>query len=84
MAPLANDLRRIKTGEPFVDFHYDFTYMTVHGKSRFPGLYIWLANGEKLKVAIPKGHIFLQAGSELEMLTGGYILNGYHEAINTA
>jgi hypothetical protein len=39
--------------------------MTAHGKSRFPGLYIWLSNGEKVKVSIPKGHIFLQAGSEL-------------------
>lgn len=63
LAPNANDLRRIKIGEPFIDFHYDFTYMTIHGKSRFPGLYIWLANGEKIQVSIPKGCLFLQAGS---------------------
>jgi isopenicillin N synthase-like dioxygenase len=75
---MANDLRRTKLGEPFVGFHYDFTFITAHGKSRFPGLYIWLADGEKLKVSIPKGHLLLQAGSQLEMMTGGYILSGYH------
>jgi hypothetical protein len=65
LSPNANDLRRCKKMEPFIGFHYDFTFMTLHGKCRFPGLYIWLANGEKLKVSLPKGHIFIQAGSEL-------------------
>jgi hypothetical protein len=45
LSPMANDLRRMKLGEPFVGFHYDFTFITAHGKSRFPGLYAWLADG---------------------------------------
>lgn len=57
--------------------------MTIHGRSRFPGLYIWLPNGEKLKIKMPKGHLFIQAGSELEYITGGAIRSGFHEAINT-
>ena len=57
--------------------------MTIHGKARLPGLFIWLRNGEKLQVSVPKGHLLIQSGSELEYLTGGYVQSGYHEVINT-
>lgn len=31
-----------------VRYHYDLNFMTIHGKSRFPGLYIWLRDGKKV------------------------------------
>jgi isopenicillin N synthase-like dioxygenase len=83
LAPNANDLRRCKKGEPFSGIHYDFSLMSIHGKCRYPGLFIWLPNGEKIKISIPRGYLLLQAGNELEYLTGGYIKCGYHEAVNT-
>lgn len=45
LAPNANDLRRCYKGEPFTGIHYDFSYMTIHGRSRYPGLFVWLPNG---------------------------------------
>ena len=34
--------------------------MTIHGKSRFPGLYIWTRDGQKLPVRVPDGCLLLQ------------------------
>eukprot|EP00854_Cymbomonas_tetramitiformis_P006252 gene6252-7498_t len=60
-----------KYSEPktvFAGYHYDLNFLTIHGKSRFPGLFIWLRDGRK-------------AGKQLEWLTGGYVQAGYHEVI---
>jgi len=59
----------------------DFNFLTIHGKSRFPGLFVWLKNGTKIPVAVPDGCLLLQAGKQLEYLTGGYIKAGFHEVI---
>lgn len=45
LAPNANDLRRTNKGEPFTGIHDDFSLFTIHGKAKFPGLYIWLSTG---------------------------------------
>lgn len=45
LAPNANNLTRCKPGEAFTSFHNDFSFMTIHGKARFPGLFVWLRNG---------------------------------------
>jgi len=58
-------------------------YITIHGKSRFPGLFIWLKDGTKIPAAIPDGCLLLQAGIQLEYLTGGYLKAGFHEVIYT-
>ena len=52
---------------------------TIHGKSRFPGLYIWLADGRRVPVRIPTGCLLLQAGKQLEWLTAGCVKAGMHE-----
>lgn len=57
--------------------------MTIHGKSRFPGLYIWLRNGERIPVKVPQGCFLLQAAKQLEIMTAGYIFAGFHEALVT-
>jgi len=62
-------------------FHYDLNFLTIHGKSRFPGLYIWLRDGTRVPVKVPDGCLLLQAGKQLEWVTGGVITAGFHEVI---
>lgn len=45
LAPTGSDLEKNEVGAIFAGFHYDISFMTIHGKSRFPGLYIWLRTG---------------------------------------
>jgi isopenicillin N synthase-like dioxygenase len=56
--------------------------LTIHGKSRFPGLFIWPRNGaKKMAVRVPDGCLLVQAGKEMEWLTGGRVQAGYHEVV---
>jgi isopenicillin N synthase-like dioxygenase len=59
----------------------DLNLLTIHGKSRFPGLYIWTPQGKKLLVRIREGCLLVQAGKQLEWLTGGKIKAGFHEVV---
>lgn len=52
---------------------------TIHGKSRFPGLFIWLTDGRRVPVRVPDGCLLLQAGKQLEWLTAGAVKAGMHE-----
>jgi isopenicillin N synthase-like dioxygenase len=81
LAPTGSDLVRNDVGATLAGFHYDIAFMTIHGKSRYPGLQIWLRNWKKLAVKIPKGCLLMQAGSTFEHITGGYVLSGYHEVM---
>lgn len=81
LAPTGSDLLKYGLGTTLAGLHYDIALLTVHGKSRFPGLYVWLRNMKKVAVKIPKGCLFIQAGSTFEHITGGYVLSGYHEVI---
>jgi hypothetical protein len=45
LAPTGSDLVRYEVGTVFAGFHYDFNFLTIHGKSRYPGLYCWLRTG---------------------------------------
>lgn len=81
LAPTGSDLNRYKKGTIFAGFHYDFNFLTIHGKSRFPGLYIWLNTGERIAASIPDGYLLLQSGRQFEISTGGYILKGMHEVV---
>jgi len=82
LAPTGSDLgtyNNLKT--IFAGFHYDLNFLTIHGKSRFPGLYIWLRDGTRVPVKVPDGCLLIQAGKQIEWLTGGDITAGYHEVI---
>lgn len=83
LAPTGSDLVRNDVGTTLAGFHYDIAFLTIHGKSRYPGLYVWLRNWKKVPVRIPKGCLLLQAGSSFEHITGGYVLSGYHEVMYT-
>ena len=79
VAPTGSDLLKHKPGTIFAGFHYDFNFMTIHGKSNFPGLYIWLRTGERIPVSIPDGYLLLQSGRQFEIVTGGHVMKGMHE-----
>jgi isopenicillin N synthase-like dioxygenase len=84
LAPTGSDVGKYnKIGTVFAGFHYDLNFLTIHGKSRYPGLFIWLRNGTKVPVKVPEGCLLIQAGKQMEWLTGGYITAGYHEVIVT-
>lgn len=83
LAPTGSDLTKYDVGTVFAGYHYDFNFLTIHGKARYPGLFAWLRTGERFTVSVPEGHLLLQAGKQFEYLTGGYINNGYHEVIYT-
>lgn len=49
----------------FAGYHYDLNFLTIHGRSRFPGLNIWLRNGQKVQVKVPVGCLLIQTGKEV-------------------
>ncbi|KAK7442300.1 hypothetical protein Landi51_09601 [Colletotrichum acutatum] len=84
LAPTASDL--VKYGKQdtiLAGFHTDLNFLTIHGRSRYPGLHIWARNtGKKIAVKIPEGnYLLVQAGKQLEHLTGGLIKAGFHEVV---
>jgi isopenicillin N synthase-like dioxygenase len=84
LAPTGTDISKFGTpGTVYASFHYDISFLTIHGKSKFPGLRIWLQNNTRLNVKIPDGCLLLQVGKQLELLTNGYFKAGYHEVVCT-
>lgn len=82
LAPTGSDLSKYdKKDTIFAGFHYDMNFLTIHGKSRYPGLLIWSRNGEKVQVKVPDGCLLVQAGKQFEYLTGGHVQAGYHEVV---
>jgi isopenicillin N synthase-like dioxygenase len=82
LAPTGSNLNRFGAdGTVLAGFHQDLNFMTIHGKSRFPGLNIWTREGRKSGVKIPDGCLLVQAGKQLEYLTGGHVLAGFHEVV---
>jgi isopenicillin N synthase-like dioxygenase len=60
LAPTGSDLERYQDeGTVFAGFHYDISFMTIHGKSRYPGLYVWTRNWQKRAVKIPQGCLLI-------------------------
>ena len=53
------------------------------GKSRYPGLFVWLREGRKIPVKVPDGCLLVQAGQQMEYLTGGAVSAGMHEVVVT-
>ncbi|KAJ9082530.1 hypothetical protein DSO57_1003690 [Entomophthora muscae] len=83
LAPTGSDLNDYGAIDTVLaGFHYDLNFLTIHGKSRFPGLNVWARNSSrKIGVKVPSGCLLVQAGKEAEWLTGGKILAGYHEVV---
>ncbi|CAM8961094.1 unnamed protein product [Rhodiola kirilowii] len=82
LAPTGSDLSRHgHEGVVFAGYHYDLNFLTIHGKSRFPGLNIWLRNGQKVDVKVPVGCLLIQTGKQIEWLTAGECIAGMHEVV---
>jgi len=82
LAPTGSNLRTFgKLGTVFAGFHTDLNFLTIHGKSRFSGLYVWTRDNRKMLVKVPDGCLLLQAGQQFEHLTGGHVLAGFHEVV---
>lgn len=84
LAPTGSNLRRYgREGTVFAGYHYDLNFLTIHGRSRFPGLSIWLRNGQKVEVKVPIGCLLIQTGKQIEWLTAGDCIAGMHEVVVT-
>ncbi|KAF6168293.1 hypothetical protein GIB67_018133 [Kingdonia uniflora] len=84
LAPTGSDLKQhCQEGTVFAGYHYDLNFLTIHGRSKFPGLNIWLRNGQKVEVKVPVGCLLIQTGKQLEWLTAGECLAGMHEVVVT-
>lgn len=82
LAPTGSDLSKYNGHKDVLaGFHYDLNFITVHGKSRYPGLSIWTRDGTKMEVKVPEGCLLIQAAKQLEWLTGGDIEAGFHEVV---
>jgi isopenicillin N synthase-like dioxygenase len=82
LAPTGSDFNTYdKVNTVLAGYHYDLNFMTIHGKSRYPGLYVWLRDGSRVPVKVPTGHLIVQVGKQFEYLTGGYIQAGFHEVV---
>ncbi|EGY16388.1 hypothetical protein VD0002_g843 [Verticillium dahliae] len=84
LAPTSSDLRRFDQPDTILaGFHTDLNFLTIHGRSRYPGLHVWARNtGKKMAVKIPQGsYLLVQAGKQLEYITGGLVKAGFHEVV---
>lgn len=82
LAPTGSDYNVFnQEGTILAGFHTDLNFLTIHGKSRYPGLSIWTRNGDRMSVVVPDGCLLVQAGKQIEYLTGGHVLAGYHEVV---
>lgn len=83
LAPTGSDMAQYgsNVNQSIAAIHYDLNCLTCHGAARFPGLYIWTSDGRRMPVVVPKGMLLIQAGIQLEYLTGGFIQRGMHEVV---
>ncbi|KAK1923409.1 hypothetical protein DB88DRAFT_505325 [Papiliotrema laurentii] len=77
LAPTATDLVKYgRLNTIYAGFHTDLNFLTIHGQSRYPGR-------KRIQVRIPPGCLLVQAGKQLEWMTGGLIEAGFHEVACT-
>ncbi|KAH8102566.1 Clavaminate synthase-like protein [Cristinia sonorae] len=85
LAPTASDLVKYSKEDTILaGFHTDLNFLTIHGRSRYPGLNIWARNtGKRIPVRFPPTgrYLLVQAGKQLEHLSGGLIKAGFHEVV---
>lgn len=85
LAPTASNLvEHGKKDTILAGFHTDLNFLTIHGRSRYPGLNVWARNsGKRIPVKLPAvgSYLLVQAGKQLEHITGGLIEAGFHEVV---
>ncbi len=83
LAPTGSDLKLHGLGTVLAGFHNDLNLLTGHGRSNYPGLFAWTRDWQRFSVRVPQGCFLMQAGMQLERLTGGRVLPGFHEVVVT-
>jgi isopenicillin N synthase-like dioxygenase len=64
LAPTGSNYNKYnEEGTVLAGFHYDLNFLTIHGKSRFPGLYVWTREGVKTPVSVPDGCLIVQVST---------------------
>lgn len=83
LAPTGSDMNMFadKVGTTIAGYHYDLNILTIHGRARYPGLYVWTRTGKRIPVVVPDGCLLVQSGIQLEHLTAGEIQKGMHEVV---
>ena len=83
LAPTGTDMEKYagQVGTTLAGFHYDISMLSLHGKARYPGLFIWTADGKRLPVIMPNGTLLVQSGIQIEYLTAGRVKRGMHEVV---
>jgi isopenicillin N synthase-like dioxygenase len=82
LAPTGSNLAKYGApGTVLAGFHDDLNFVTAHTQSNFPGLRAWTRTGESFFPKVPDGCVLVQAGQQLEYVTGGAILCGLHEVL---
>lgn len=83
LAPTGSDMSTYgdAVGTTIAGYHYDISSLTIHARSRYPGLYIWRADGVRIPVVMPDGSLLVQTGQQIELLTAGRIPKGMHEVV---
>lgn len=77
----ANLLNFPNVGDVQASWHRDFGRFTIHLQASHPGLICWTRDLHPFLVRVPEGCLLVQAGMELEHLTGGAIPAGFHEIV---
>ncbi|GKB45311.1 2-oxoglutarate (2OG) and Fe(II)-dependent oxygenase superfamily protein [Tanacetum coccineum] len=52
----------------FAGYHYDLSFITIHYRSEFPGLYIWQRNEKRVKVKVREGCLLILSGKQIQQL----------------
>ncbi|MSR84963.1 isopenicillin N synthase family oxygenase [Candidatus Uhrbacteria bacterium] len=81
-APTGVNLAQL--GEPgtvHAALHRDIGFITAHGRSNAPGLFLWKRNGERIPARIQKNCILAQVAQQLAHVMGGQGLDGMHEVV---
>lgn len=90
LAPTGSDLGKFKVNDIFAGVHYGkiiwffrFKFLNNTWKIKLWRIIYLVKKWWKRKVRIPDGCLLLQAGRQLEYLTGGDCLAGFHEVVYT-
>lgn len=83
LAPTGSDMNLFadKVGTTIAGYHYDLNILTIHGRARYPALFVWTRTGKRIPVVVPEGYLLIQSGVQLEHLTAGEIRRGMHEVV---
>ena len=79
------NIHKKPVGHVMHKLHFDRDLITVHTRSNYPCLVVYTTEDEARRIIAkpPPGALLVQAGLQLEWLSGGYFASGLHEVIVT-